>query len=96
MRYSARFMGSGEELEVFVVLEHQSRTDRLMSFRMLDYVFPACRRQALSLKKGMRFPYPLAVVQYHGKTPWMKLSWDRLTSPAFHSPSRSSKVPRRR
>lgn len=73
LRYSARFKGSGEELKVFIVLEHQSRPDKFMSFRMLEYVCAAYRQQLPSLKKGKRFPYPLAVVLHHGETPWKRI-----------------------
>ncbi len=73
LRYSARFKGSGEELEVFVFLEHQSRADPFMSLRMLGYIHAAYRQRLPALKKGERFPYPLPVVLYHGKTPWKKI-----------------------
>ncbi len=73
LRYSARFKGSGEELKVFIFLEHQSRPDRFMTFRMLEYVFAAWRRQLSAPEKVTRFPYPLAVVLHHGKKPWKKI-----------------------
>ncbi len=73
LRYSARFKGNGGELRVLLLLEHQSRPDRLMSFRMLDYVCAVYREQVPGLKKGKRFPYPLAVVLHHGESPWKKI-----------------------
>ncbi len=72
--YSTRFKETGEELEVLVCLEHQSRTDRLMSFRMLEYVCAAYRQRVPTFKKGMKFPYPLAVVLYHGSKPWKQIT----------------------
>ena len=73
LRYSARFKGGGGELRVLLLIEHQSRPDRLMSFRMLDYVCAVYREQVPSLEKGKRFPYPLAVVLHHGESPWKKI-----------------------
>ncbi len=73
LQYSARLKGSDKELDVLVVLEHQSRPDWFMSYRILDYVCAKFRQQFPSLKPGMRFPFPLAVVLHHGKTPWKKI-----------------------
>ncbi len=73
LRFSARFKGNGGELKVFVFLEHQSRPDPLMSFRMLEYVCAAYRQHVPGLQKGKKFPYPLAVVLHHGETPWKKI-----------------------
>ncbi len=73
LRFSARFKGHGGELKVLLLLEHQSRPDRLMSFRLLDYVCDIYREQAPGLKSGKRFPYPLAVVLHHGESPWKKI-----------------------
>jgi hypothetical protein len=73
LRYSARFSGSDKELKVMVLVEHQSRPDRLMSFRMLEYVCAAYRQHVSNVKKGERFPYPLTVVLHHGESPWKKI-----------------------
>jgi hypothetical protein len=73
LRFSARFKSCGGELKVFVFLEHQSRPDRLMSFRMLEYVCAAYRQQAPGLKRSGKFPYPLAVVLHHGEKPWKRI-----------------------
>ncbi len=73
LRYSTRFKKSGESLEVFIFLEHQSRVDPFMSLRILGYVCAAYQQRLPALKKGERFPYPLAVVLYHGKKPWKKI-----------------------
>ena len=74
LRYSARFKGSGGELEVFLFLEHQSRADPFMTLRMVGYVYAAYQQRRPALEKGGRFPYPLAVVLYHGKKPWKKIT----------------------
>ncbi len=73
LRYSARFKDSEEDLKVLLFVEHQSRPDRWMSFRMLEYVCAAYRQQLPTLKQGMLFPYPLAVVLHHGASPWKKI-----------------------
>ena len=75
LRYSARFKGTDEELKVFVFLEHQSRPDRFMSFRLLRYVCAAYQQhlEAVGEKKDTTFPFPLAVVLHHGKSPWKKV-----------------------
>ncbi len=73
LRYSARFKGHGGELKVLLLCEHQSRPDRLMSFRMLEYVCAAYREHVPGLKKGKGFPYPLAVVLHHGESQWKKI-----------------------
>ncbi len=73
LRYSARFKKRDAELKVFVFLEHQSRPDWLISLRMVKYVCAAYEQQASGMKKGERFPYPLAVVLHHGKKPWKNL-----------------------
>ncbi len=74
LRYSARFKGGGAELDVCVIVEHQSRPDALMSFRLMEYICAAYRQRASAFRKGMRFPYPLAVVLHHGKTPWKRIA----------------------
>jgi predicted transposase YdaD len=74
LRYSARFKGGGAELDVCVMVEHQSRPDSLMSFRMMEYICAAYRQRVSAFRKGTRFPYPLAVVLHHGKTPWKKIA----------------------
>ncbi len=73
LRYSTRFKDSDKELKVLVLVEHQSRPDRFMAFRMLEYVCAAYRQQFSSMKKGECFPYPLMVVLHHGESPWKKL-----------------------
>lgn len=75
LRFSAKFRGSGRELKVFVFFEHQSRPDPLMSFRLLEYVLAAYREYAAARagRKGILFPYPLAVVLHHGRRPWKRV-----------------------
>ncbi len=73
--YSAKLKGSDEDLSVLLFLEHQSRSDRFMAFRLLEYIC-AAYRQHLTVageRKDTTFPPPLAVVLHHGKTPWKKM-----------------------
>lgn len=75
LRYSAKFKGTGRELNVFIFLEHQSQPDRFMSFRLLEYICAAYRQHLhdAGKRKAVTFPFPLAVVLHHGKTPWKKV-----------------------
>lgn len=73
LRYSARFKGDDGELKVLLLCEHQSRPDRFMSFRMLEYICAAYRELVPNLQQGKGFPYPLAVVLHHGESPWKKI-----------------------
>ncbi len=75
LRFSAKFKDSDEELKVFLFLEHQSRPDRFMSFRLLRYVCAAYQQhlEAVGENKDTTFPFPLAVVLHHGKSPWKKV-----------------------
>ncbi len=73
LRYSARFSGNGGELKLLLLFEHQSKPDRLMRFRMLEYICAAYGEYVPKLEKGRGFPYPLAVVLHHGESPWKKI-----------------------
>ena len=75
LRFSAKFKDSDEELKVFLILEHQSRPDRFMAFRLLGYVHAAYKQHLLEVgeKKDTTFPFPLTVVLHHGKSPWKKV-----------------------
>jgi predicted transposase YdaD len=74
LRFSAGFKGSGRGLEVFIFLEHQSSPDPFIGFRMLKYIVSSYQEFAQGKGKaaggGGIFPYPLAVVLYHGESPW--------------------------
>ena len=74
LRYSAQFKVGAAELDVCIILEHQSRPDSFMSFRLMGYIYSAYQQRLSALRQGMRFPYPLAVVLHHGKTPWKKIA----------------------
>lgn len=75
LRYLANFKDGEGKLKVFVYFEHQSRPDRFMSFRLLEQVCASLRDflSAAENRKNATFPYPLAVVLHHGRTPWKKL-----------------------
>ncbi|MDR0361121.1 MAG: Rpn family recombination-promoting nuclease/putative transposase, partial [Planctomycetota bacterium] len=77
LRFSGRFTDTGRDLRLFLFLEHQSRPDRFMAFRLLEYVCAAYRNHLRTFgKKGQSttFPYPLAVVLHHGKRPWRQVT----------------------
>ncbi len=75
--FSARFKGTDQPVEVFIFLEHQSAPDGLIPFRLLEYIVGAYRQFIATpdadgsgkIIPG-RFPYPLAIVLYHGGKPW--------------------------
>ncbi|MDR1613919.1 MAG: Rpn family recombination-promoting nuclease/putative transposase, partial [Planctomycetota bacterium] len=76
LRFSGKFKDGGRDLRVFLFLEHQSRPDRLMAFRLLEYVCAAYRAHLASYGRKVKaatFPYPLAVVLHHGKRRWKKI-----------------------
>ncbi len=77
LRFLARFKGTGAPAEVFIFLEHQSTPDGLIPFRLLEYIVGAYRQFITALgnegiggENSARFPYPLAIVLYHGIRPW--------------------------
>lgn len=73
LRFSTTFKHCEIPSEVFIFLEHQSKKDRLIGFRLLRYIVNAYEKKLDARKEGERmgeFPYPLAVVLYHGKNRW--------------------------
>ncbi len=75
LRFSTVFKNSEEPLEVFIFLEHQSSQQPLLPFRMLKNIVDAygcvvAGRENAGGKPGRLFPYPLAIILYHGKMPW--------------------------
>ncbi len=72
LRFSTTFKNSKRRSEVFVFFEHQSKKDRLIGFRLLRYIVNAYEKMLESCDGGRleEFPYPVAVVLYHGKTRW--------------------------
>ncbi|MDR1535623.1 MAG: Rpn family recombination-promoting nuclease/putative transposase [Planctomycetota bacterium] len=74
LRFSTGFKEGGPGSEIFIFFEHQSSQDRFIPFRIFDYIaasYREIRRAAgAAAKSGEIFPYPLAVVLYHGQSPW--------------------------
>ncbi|MDR1533724.1 MAG: Rpn family recombination-promoting nuclease/putative transposase, partial [Planctomycetota bacterium] len=60
--------------KVFLLLEHQSRSERHISFRIAEYVIKDFRERLNAKgspgRGGKNFPFPLAIILHHGKTPW--------------------------
>ncbi len=78
LRYMTRFKGSGRLSRVFVLVEHQSRSERFFSLRAIEYICKAYWQYlsspvAAAGGKPKRLPYPVVVVLHHGKKPWGKL-----------------------
>ncbi len=73
LRFSTNFKHSERRSEVFIFLEHQSKKDHLIGFRLLRYIVNAYEKLLEERDGGGRavaFPYPVAVVLYHGKSRW--------------------------
>ncbi len=78
LRYMTRFKGTGRLSRVFVLVEHQSRSERFFTLRAIEYICKAYWQYLSSpeSRKGAKprlLPYPVVVVLYHGKKPWGKL-----------------------
>ncbi len=73
LRYSTTFRHSDRRSEVFIFLEHQSKKDRMIGFRLLRYIINEYGKLLDGQGGSGRieaFPYPVAVVLYHGKSRW--------------------------
>ncbi len=78
LRYMTRFKGTGQLSRVFVLVEHQSRSERFFSLRAIEYICKAYWQylsspRAAESGKPKRLPYPVVVVLHHGKKPWGRL-----------------------
>ena len=67
--YRARLQGEGELL-LYVLLEHQSRVDYLMPFRVLQYLVRIWDRWLSDDSSRRRLPHVVPMVVYHGKRNW--------------------------
>ena len=60
----------GRDAFVYVLVEHQSRDDPLMAFRVLRYVTRIWDQYAREHPKARRLPAVIPLVVYHGDKPW--------------------------
>ncbi len=62
----------GKKVVYFVLLELQSKTDRKMAYRILNYEVEIWRKYEKNLKKGEKFELPpiIPCVLYNGKSKW--------------------------
>lgn len=67
--FSIRARG-GEQILVYVLLEHQSRSDRLMPYRLLVYKIRIWERWRYDHDPGQCLPAIVPVVLYHGEQRW--------------------------
>jgi predicted transposase YdaD len=67
--YRVRLKGEGELL-LYVLLEHQSRVDYLMPFRVLQYLTRIWDRWLSEDKSRRRLPVVVPMVVYHGQRNW--------------------------
>lgn len=60
----------GREAFVYVLVEHQSRSDPLMAFRMLRYVIRVWDAYLRGHRQARRLPAVIPLVVHHGRRPW--------------------------
>ena len=61
---------SGKRTLAYVLFEHQSSVDRLMSFRLLRYMVRIWERHLAGDVRGDRLPMILPIVLHHSATGW--------------------------
>jgi len=67
--------GNGQDIYIYLLLEHQSKVDQLMAFRMLAYKVRIWEQYVKSHKKeseqkGFKLPVIIGMVFYDGKAKW--------------------------
>ncbi|MGY4686138.1 Rpn family recombination-promoting nuclease/putative transposase [Petrotoga sp. DB-2] len=67
--------GNGQDVYIYLLLEHQSKVDQLMAFRMLAYKVRIWEQYVKSHKreseqKGFKLPVIIGIVFYDGKVKW--------------------------
>jgi predicted transposase/invertase (TIGR01784 family) len=67
--------GNGQDIYIYLLLEHQSKVDQLMAFRMLAYKVRIWEQYVNSHKKeseqkGFKLPVIIGIVFYDGKAKW--------------------------
>jgi predicted transposase/invertase (TIGR01784 family) len=60
----------GHQAFIYVLVEHQSRTDPLMAFRMLRYVIRIWDHYLRGHQQARRLPVVIPLVVHHGRRPW--------------------------
>jgi len=68
--FSVRALDTGEEVLVYVLIEHQSTPHPLMAFRVLRYATRVCEEHFKAHPQARRVPLVVPVVLYHGREPW--------------------------
>jgi DNA polymerase III psi subunit len=73
LRFSTSFKGSKRQSDVYLLFEHQSKIDRRIRVRGLNYIVQTFNQFEETHKGEEKLPYPVVVVLYHGKIPWKHL-----------------------
>jgi predicted transposase/invertase (TIGR01784 family) len=60
----------GPPTYIYILLEHQSRTEPLMAMRLAGYVTRLWEHWHRSHRKARRIPLVLPIIVYQGKAPW--------------------------
>jgi len=70
LRFTTSVKGSDRESSVYLLFEHQSYKDSDLCLRGLDHIVQDYKKFRATTKGREKFPYPILVCLYHGKTPW--------------------------
>ena len=73
LRFSTSFKGGSRQSNVYLLFEHQSKIDPDFRLRGLDYIVRSYKEFRETTKGKKKFPYPVVIVLYHGKSPWAHL-----------------------
>jgi hypothetical protein len=73
LRFSTSFKGSKRQSDVYLLFEHQSKIDRRIRLRGLNYITQTYNQFEETHKGEEKLPYPVVVVLYHGKVSWKHL-----------------------
>ena len=69
--FSVEVQGTGARVLVYVLLEHQSKPDRWMPLRVLNYCLQVWLKWQRDNKDAEKLPLIVPVVFYQGKEPWL-------------------------
>lgn len=60
----------GDDAFIYILVEHQSRTDPLMPFRMLNYIVRIWDRYLTDNPNALHLPAVIPLVVHHNRRPW--------------------------
>lgn len=80
--YSLKLKGSSEEAYAYVLIEHQSKPDRMMALRMWEYMLLLAKNRAKD-RADKKLPIIVPIVFYNGKRKYNAATslWELFTHP---------------